>query len=849
MELEIEDVLNYESEKIFKIILENTSDLIAIVNNKGKLEYINELVHKKLTGYTKNDLIGKSITETIYPKDIKKAKKELKKLYDSGYMEGEIRLLHKDGNYFWIQIKAYKFNDNYGKIKYIFICKRIYKPSEIESTQFKKGDKFREMIDNLIEIRFWKFLQPKDAFAAYQESQEMLKVIIDNIPQYIAWKDKNLLYFGCNNNFLNLTGIKDEKNIIGKTDFDLNWGEEHSISLHAKDTQVLESNEPSYHIIESWRNYRGEKIWFDTNRIPLHDLDGNTMGIIITFEDITKRKISEEILKESEEKFRKITEQSLIGICIIQDNLIKYANPGMVEIFGYTAEEMKKWQPEEFIKVVHPEYKELVMEQVIKKQKGSSDVITSYQWQGFKKTNESIWIEVNSKTITYEGRPADLVTLFDITEKKEAEEKLKESEEKLQHDIDERNLAEQKLKSSEAKYRHLFNSTPYGIWLVNLKGVIIDCNITMNKFMSIFTKEDLVGKSYREILKLFIMKGDPKWKEMEQTFKERFKLLLKQGYLDPIEFEIARGDGREFWITLGTSFVNLGKENLIQLFIEDITERKKVELKIKQSEVELKILNKELENKVRERTKELAASEEILRKNNLELRNLDKVKNDFITMAAHELKTPLISISGYTDYILTKHKDLSAEIKDDLLIVQRNIERLHNLMNQLLDVMKIESKIMDLDKNLTNVSLIIHNCLDELSYLLKEKNHKIFLNFDEELYLNIDSERIFQVFSNLLSNAIKFTNHNGIIEISAKKNNNNYIFEIKDNGIGLDPSELERLFRKFEMVKQIDSDNYIKGTGLGLYISKGFIQAHGGNIHATSEGHNTGTTFQFTIPI
>jgi len=114
----------------------------------------------------------------------------------------------------------------------------------------------------------------------------------------------------------------------------------------------------------------------------------------------------------------------------------------------------------------------------------------------------------------------------------------------------------------------------------------------------------------------------------------------------------------------------------------------------------------------------------------------------------------------------------------------------------------------------------------------------------------VDPDRFFQVISNLISNAIKFTPDNGKIEITAKKDEilNQYIIEFTDNGIGLNEVELDKLFKKFEMVKQVNDESYIKGTGLGLYISKGFIEAHGGKVWATSEGPNKGTTIHFTLP-
>ena len=125
----------------------------------------------------------------------------------------------------------------------------------------------------------------------------------------------------------------------------------------------------------------------------------------------------------------------------------------------------------------------------------------------------------------------------------------------------------------------------------------------------------------------------------------------------------------------------------------------------------------------------------------------------------------------------------------------------------------------------------------------------MILNIDNEIFLNVDSNRIFQLFSNLLSNAAKFTQKNGRIEITSKKEVKHYLFEIKDNGIGLPEKDLERIFKKFETIEQISETYNRTGSGIGLYISKEFIEAHGGKMWATSEGLNKGMTIHFTIPI
>jgi signal transduction histidine kinase len=201
---------------------------------------------------------------------------------------------------------------------------------------------------------------------------------------------------------------------------------------------------------------------------------------------------------------------------------------------------------------------------------------------------------------------------------------------------------------------------------------------------------------------------------------------------------------------------------------------------------------------------------------------------------------------------LKYRKSLSPEIKKDLSVIKRNVARLESLMNQLLEVMKIDEDKLKLNREPIKVAQLVRECIQELSYHILEKNHNLVYNVDEDVTIIGDSERIFQLFTNLLSNAIKFTPPNGKIEINAKsKEDDFYLFSISDNGLGLTQDEIKRLFKKFEMIKNpsVEIQNRMTGTGLGLYITKGIIEAHGGKIWAESEGLNKGTTFYFTLPI
>ncbi len=899
-----DQILKGLEEKYYQLF-ESSPNSIVLLDLKGKIIDCNSS-QVKMFGYKKDELIGKDFRKLkLVPKKYEQlAVNSFKNLIKGEILKPrELQILKKDGTLIWIYVQAnlVKLNN-----------------------------------ETLIKIIAQDITALKTTEQKLKESEENYRKLINNLSDVIieVGMDAKFTYISPQN--LHLYGYKPEE-LIGLSIFKF---------IHPDDQKIIREK------IEDF--LKGMVISVDyrirckdghyvpvSARGAIFESSGVKRAILVV-RDITKRKRVEDELR----LFKAIVETSREAIAVSKpDGQLVYINPAHEKLFGKSLEEAQQinyriYYPPESIEVLNR-----VVAPALLKGESWEGILDVYDINGRK---FPLWERADS--ICDEN--GDMIYGFG-----------------LMHDISERKRIEQKLKESEQKYRHLFNSSPHAIWLVNLKGIIVDCNSTMNKLMSIFKREELIGKSFRDVIKLFLSKGDPRFENLEKVFKERFKILLKQGYLDPIEFQISRGDGKTFWITLETSFVKVGNETLLQVFIEDITSRKEAEIKIKKSEEELRILNKELEQKVRERTRALEKSEkkfryifeaipdlfflvsedstildyhgkeedfyvppnvilgkklsdflpkalgikasemirktintkqpqimeyslpvknknqyyearflffsktnvaifirniterktseiklnesrETLKKKNIELRKLDKTKNDFITMAAHELKTPLISISGYTDYILTKYEnDLNSEIQQDLLVVKSNIERLQKLMDQFLDAMKIESDKITLHKKLTNVKDIISNCVNNLSYQITEKNQEIRLKIGSNILLKVDHERIFQVFSNILSNAIKFTPKGGKIEISSQtKDKNTYLFEIKDNGIGLSEEEIPRIFKKFEMIQHDSDEYYVKGTGLGLYISKGFIEAHGGKIWVTSDGKNKGTTFTFTLP-
>ncbi len=228
----------------------------------------------------------------------------------------------------------------------------------------------------------------------------------------------------------------------------------------------------------------------------------------------------------------------------------------------------------------------------------------------------------------------------------------------------------------------------------------------------------------------------------------------------------------------------------------------------------------------------------------------DKMQREFINVAAHELRTPIQPIIAITDIIYSRSKE-DKEKQELLEVIRRHAKRLKRLTDDILDVAKIESQSLQIKKELFNLEDVISSLVSQHTPNLKEMDNLINLNFiikEKNLFIKADKGRITQVVDNLLYNAIKFTEGKAAdssITITAEKIDNDSIkVIIKDTGIGIDKEILSRLFTKFTS----KSD---KGTGLGLYISKKIIEAHGGKIWGKNNDdyNRIGAEFGFIIPI
>jgi PAS domain S-box-containing protein len=357
-------------------------------------------------------------------------------------------------------------------------------------------------------------------------------------------------------------------------------------------------------------------------------------------------------------------------------------------------------------------------------------------------------------------------------------------------DITERKRMEEELKASEERYRDLFENANDGIYILDRAGRIVSFNRKAEEITG-YTVEEVRGQSYT-----LLVSSGPERKKARRAFLKNMR-----GQPDKTELTIIRKDGREVILELSTRPIWQGGQIVgIQGIARDITERKE----------------------------------------------LERLKSDFISTVSHELRTPLTSIKGYVDLVLAGDVGpLTPEQKEFLTIVSQNTTRLTELINDLLEIERLESGRIEFEFDELDLAEVLENVARSLHVNAEQKGLEFLTEIPSGLKVRGDRDRLTQVFLNLLSNAIKYTPA-GTVELRAHQEDDAVVVEVRDTGIGLSESDLQKLFQKF-----FRSDNpYVRkvgGTGLGLSIAKAIVERHGGTITVTSQ-LGQGSTFTVRLP-
>jgi two-component system sporulation sensor kinase A len=376
----------------------------------------------------------------------------------------------------------------------------------------------------------------------------------------------------------------------------------------------------------------------------------------------------------------------------------------------------------------------------------------------------------------------------------------------VSRNINEKKIDEKKIKESEENFRTIAEQAFIGTLIIQNDKVEYVNNALLQIFD--FSYEEIENWTKKDLIKLIF----PEDLQYLRGYREKLR-SGESGIKQYYSYRVFTKYGKIKWIDqFSRSIIYRGKPAEL-VTIMDITEKKKAE-------------------------------EELIKLNSL--------KSELLRRTSHELKTPLVSIKGFSDLLLTVHRD---KLDDYVLATIREIklgcERLENLIQDILKTSELESESVEIKKTEEDLSFLIKLCVRELRGLTRLRNHEIDLDIHDRLTTKFEPDQIHLVLSNLLNNAIKYTPPNGKITIKSAITDDYILISIEDNGIGITSEEKKRLFTQFGKIERYGQglDIISEGSGLGLFITKRIIELHGGTIRVKSKGRNKGSTFYFTLPI
>jgi signal transduction histidine kinase len=244
---------------------------------------------------------------------------------------------------------------------------------------------------------------------------------------------------------------------------------------------------------------------------------------------------------------------------------------------------------------------------------------------------------------------------------------------------------------------------------------------------------------------------------------------------------------------------------------------------------------------------EAEAIQRLLTEQNTQLRELDLMKDEFVSLVSHELRTPLTSIRGYLDLLLEEGGNLTPEQERFLGVVDRNSERLLDLVGDLLFLAQVDAGKLTIEREDVDFEQVVQDSVETLRPIAESRRTKLVTSISPVPRLVGDRARLAQVLDNLLSNALKFTPEGGRVSVSLHADGDRAVVEVQDNGVGIPGAEQNRLFERFFRSSRA-TENAIPGTGLGLAITKAIAERHGGRISVESE-EDVGTSVRVELPL
>ncbi len=744
------DLISKTDLRLLEMLIANTDEMIVItdanLNDGPRITYINDAV-TKIAGYTPDEMIGQTPRIFQGPNTDRMELDRLRESLEQGkHFKGQLINYHKNGDEYWVELSVFPMWEQPGQISHFAAIQReITNLKQVEQQIADYSERLSALlgtvVDGVITINNQGIVQTFNPAAVEIFGYEPREVIGQNVKMLMPepYHEEHDSYIG---NYLE----SGEGKVIG-------IGRE--VKAQRKDGSVF----PMELGIGRMSTKSGEETFVGTIR------------------DISDRKQAEQATRDSEAKIKAIVDNTVDGLITIDEyGNIETFNKACEAIFGYKTIEVIGQN----VKILMPEPYHGEHDGYLKNyhNTGKKKIIgIGREVQGKRKDGAVFPIDLSISEIKVQGRKLYSGIVRDISDRKEAEEALKES---------------------EARMRAIVNHTAEGLMTIDEYGTVE----TFNKACQVifgFDPQEVIGQNVKMLM------PDPYYSEHDQYLKNYHKTSERKIIGVDREVHGKHKDGHTFPVDLSVSEMRVRGKKLYSGIVRDITERKSAEDEIMRS-------NEELER--------------------------------FAYITSHDLQEPLRMVVNFTGLLEAEYKDKSLDDQalEYMNFITDSACRMQGMVSDLLEYSRIEHN----EGNLTDVDCKTHVelALNNLKEAIDETDSEIIVG--DLPVIKTNPVLFTSLLQNLIGNAIKYRSPERIprIEIIAEDKNSEWLFSVKDNGIGIKNEYLEQIFI---LLKRLHSKNEYQGTGIGLTICKKIVENYGGTIWAESE-YGIGTIFYFTLP-
>lgn len=703
-----------------------------------------------------------------------------------------------------------------------------------------------------------------------RESREMLRLVTDHIPHGIYWKDLDSVYLGCNHPFAVMAGLEGVEEVLGKTDDDLPWSR-WAERYRDADQQVIRGDHPQINEEGKFIRSDGSEGWMRTTKMPLHDGQGQVVAILGVDEDITERRRREEAMRSlaqvtfssaGEDYFRSLT-RYLAEAVQLPITYISEIDPES----GETAETLAVWSGDDWLenftyplegtpcqKVVGTEL--CIFPENVQALFPDAPVLVDWEIECYIGTPlydsngraTGSLVALGHEPLTDTETAASIIGLFSARVGAELE----------------RHRADRALRQSRRRYQGLFEDSPISLWEEDFSAVkeyldslreqgiedlptyleerpeeIARCGALVRVMDVNRATVELYGGLRKE--QFLAGLGKIVTEESLAAMRKILVALLRGQRTFETETVNSTLDGRRLVVKL-RCFVARGNErpwNRLLLAITDITD-------IKCTEEALRQTRDELERRVLERTADLEAAHQDLKA--------------LLYIVSHDLRAPLINVKGFAGELQAACDELQELVRREvtgdeqgrlqelmeedmpeaLSFIDSSITRINHFMNTLLRLSQQGQRRLSME--LIDADAVVRETLASLAYQLEQR--KTVVRVGELPPVTADRISMEQIFGNILSNAVLYLDPErpGEIEVSGEITDSAKVYHVRDNGLGIDPEDLPKVFAPFRR----GPNQEIDGEGMGLAYVQALVRRHGGRIWCDSEV-GVGSTFSFSI--